>query len=187
MDETNGPGVESAGDIGQVIVMKTDGGPHSAEDWGRVTTDKIMELIVVEPTATPESLNDYHKFQASLLDAMTEKHGFVQRRERSLLADQGVSHLADPIDPADLANQALAEIVGLTSGTVLSSHFMRQEVQNEIYRTVGQHFSDNIHIERSWFAEGLPDDESARAYLNKLSLVSMPSAATVSLMNVSIF
>lgn len=160
----SGPGVDSSSEVGEVVVMATSGGPHSADHWGRVTADKIIALIEIEPTAPASAFDHRAKVAPLIVERISAKHGQVQRNERKLLEERGFARLAEDFDVGETASEVVEIVTSLMNETMFAAHFQQSSVQDYIYRVARQHFANSIHIERSWFADAEPSRPESIAY-----------------------
>lgn len=157
---------ETLAGVGQIAgFMITDGGPHPPEKWADATTQQIANLIVVEPSAPVQVSADKSEFVSELFKLLCAAHTQIQKRERDRLACNGGGHLATALDVRAASAVATRRVMDLAQTFPrFAEHFSKPETLAVIYAAVGQHFADNAHIERCWYADRNPDDPHAQAF-----------------------
>ena len=149
----------------KVGVMITNGGTHPPEKWAEQSADQIIDAIQLEPTyvAYEAALQGKNLLRDKVRDALVGLHGQVQSKERGYLqASSG--HLAEPLDPSDHIDEALAAVNAAIAGSMFASHYAKPDTQLYIKNVLASHFSSSMHIERSWHADKNPDDANAKAF-----------------------
>jgi hypothetical protein len=147
----DGIGVIGGGGIGAVRFIKSDGGPHAAATWGTVTTDTILDLIVIEQTgslATINALSLKQYLRERLQQMFTAHYHMLQQIERLAIIKLSPDEKIVPD-----VEQVYGDFQRLMAITPLASHFARDEVGKTIRRIIGQHSVDVIHIERRYHAD----------------------------------
>jgi hypothetical protein len=154
----------------RVGILKTDNGPHAAEDWAVATADRVLDMVQVDKdsprVAGLEAAK--RKFENAIIDILEKGHGAVHTVERAAIASSGADRLSAPLDAAAHVDDPFAAIVAASKGTPLEAHFAKPEIQSELKVLLAQHFATSMDIERSWHADRLlkadPSDEHAKAY-----------------------
>ncbi len=129
-----------------ISFIVTNGGPHPPEKWADVTARAIGDLIVIEPSAPTQAVIDKREFETALFKLLVELHQETQDTERELLRAGQQSLGIDPSASVD-------RVVALAGNTRFAEHFAKPEVRTFLFNVLGQHFSDSVHIERSWHAD----------------------------------
>lgn len=146
--------------------MISDGGPHSAEKWAHVGAQEIMKLVQIAPSAPKEAFKAYRELEERIYYTLLKAHGDMQDEERRYLSADS-ARLHEPA-MAERAAQTWAPVVASQANEdgagLFEAHFKRLDVQEHIYRVLGQHFADSIHIERCWHADRNPDNPHAQAF-----------------------
>lgn len=162
----------------QVSIMKTSGGPHSAEKWAMTTVGQIMQAVF--GIANAETVSQ-RKLEIAMLDALEHHHGVVQKHERDQIAKDGVNRLAHTLDPSNHVDDPIADLVtatkavgqvemadpdnpGQTKKVDVAAHFARADVQEQLKLLIGNHFATSMDIERSFHADRNADHPVAQAY-----------------------
>lgn len=137
----------------QVGILKTDGGPHSPEDWAVATADRIMDMIDVDQNSPRKAglLSAKRAFETKCIEILERAHGQVQDHEkRQLQGDE--NRLGAPVNSAEHVEQPFDAILKATEGSMLENHFRKQEIQDELKFLLWQHFNTAVDIERMWHA-----------------------------------
>lgn len=150
--------------------MVTNGGPHPADKWAEVTRDAILDLIVVDENSASEAAvaarDAKRMLSLTLFNILNRHHDAVQKHERSELRKKdGHKRLCVQYDPTAPAEAALSEVLNaLAAVPMFADHFAKPEVRETLFRIVGQHFADAMHIERSYHADRNPHTKEAREF-----------------------
>lgn len=148
-----GAGVSGGGSIGEVRFMVTNGGPHPASAWAQITTDSILELIQIELTNSPATLKAMaakDDVRPKMLAMFTSHYTLVQNLERFAVVKKTP---ADKLDPSSSITGVCSDLYRLLAATPFADHFARSSVRMILYRIVGQHTANVMHIERRYFAD----------------------------------
>lgn len=159
----------------QVGVLKTDGGPHSAEDWARVTASQIIDIAASAPTAL---IHEAREFETKLIALLTGFHDRVQKSERGALEKHGAARLATEISTDDHHADAVREVIDLAEGTSFENHFAKPAIRVYLARVLNDHFHTSMQIERSWHADRHPDNEHSKAFRAMFHGVSVVASNT---------
>lgn len=147
----------------QIGVMKTDNGPHSPEYWATVTAGQIIKIDGNDGSKVAAA----RKLENKIIDILENWHRKVQQGERSKIKTHGDKHIVTPLDATehlDGSAGAVEEIIAATKGTPFEDHFAETSVQEYVRNLLGQHFSTNMFIERSYHADRVPNSEHAREF-----------------------
>lgn len=164
----------------QIMMMKTNGGPHPAGKWAIVTAGQIMRSVFGVDNAEAAS---QRKLELAILDVFEKHHDKVQTHERGKITEHGIDRLTHPLEPAEHIDDTLADFMNacktvgpieaarladdpdVGSRTVdVAAHFAKPEVARQIKLIIGGHTSASMGIERSWHADRNADHPVARAY-----------------------
>ena len=140
----------------RVGIMITDGGPHSSEKWAKETAAQIVDCIVIEPDSLAfDALSDQKvAFEKELAVALEASHLEIEDRELTLLADDGMDRVAQPLEPnKEILDQACADVSKVAKGKLFERHFERPEVKKFVRSTISSHFATVKHIHRSWHVD----------------------------------
>lgn len=146
-------------------IMVTDGGPHPADRWAEITSNQIVDTLLVDanpndgsPAAVKARLAK-RTLRNDLFGILLRHHDDVQRTERDALskikkpAESGV-RVVLPIDPAPHMSTMDAVNV-VCAASQFADHLAKPEVQDTIRAILGQHTVDVIHLERRWHHDRL--------------------------------
>lgn len=146
----------------QVGIMKTDGGPHSAEKWAVVTAGQILQVA-----SDSESLQaiEGRRLELKIIDILVDHHTEVQTEERGKLAEHGCGRLGHELDcECHNLDDKVEQIANAAKGTAFEAHFAKPETKAYIRNVLGQHFATSMDIERSYHADANADDPLAQEY-----------------------
>src|SRR5690348_2966047 len=87
----------------QVGILKTDGGPHPAEKWARMTafmlSDKLIEVDENAADPRAQAIREARdELQQRLYKVLKVRHVTVQNGERAKLKEHGSDRLSHPLD-----------------------------------------------------------------------------------------
>jgi hypothetical protein len=144
--------------------MVTNGGPHPADKWAEVTTNTIVDTILVDgkpdddsPNATAMRLAK-RNLRNTLFDICLKHHSDVQQIERNdkpLTAVDAAAKAIAPLDTAPHLDQTMTAANAAFAATPFKDHFAKPEVQAVVKHILGQHTADVMHIERRWHHDRL--------------------------------
>ena len=146
-----------------VGILITNGGTHPPEKWAAITANDICNLIQIEDTAPASATIDKEELRVRLLRLLFDLHGNVQGAERDALA-YDIGRLSNKIDPTPHLEYAVSCVSDAAKGTLFEDHFKKPTTQVWLHNVIGQHFADEMHIERLHFADKNPDHEESVAY-----------------------
>lgn len=135
--------------MGAPQFMASEGGFHPPEKWGVVTTNEILDLIVIESRTDIGDLARAQKeaIRPQLESVLSRHHAAVMQAERGEI-QRNRKRVFDRLDPLTDAAMALVDVLNVLDGTMFGQHFRKQENANIVGRIIGQHFADSMHIER---------------------------------------
>lgn len=147
-------------------IMITNGGSHPPDKWAEVTTDSILDLIeIADDSTSPEAAEARaakRDLRQVLFNIFHAHHDKVQKDERGHLhnavktAKQAQNRAHGIHDPDHYCNGGtMIAIDQALAATPFAAHFAKQEVRDVIYRIVGQHTVNAMHIERRWHHDRL--------------------------------
>lgn len=134
----------------QPFILKTDGGPHTPQQWAMATA---MTLMPIDPSIVDSRLMAAQKLQVSIAESLVEHHSTVQESERAALAEKGDTRLTEDLGHQDAVDAAMSHIVAAAAGTQWESHVNDPAVQEGMRRVLHEHFATVQHIERSWYKD----------------------------------
>ena len=146
----------------QVRILKTDGGPHSAEAWALVTAEYIVD---VDPNADATVQVAARNLETKIINALIAHHKAVEDSENAKLAAGGDDHLATDIVHDNTVEGALADVLACVVGTPWEAKFADPEMQGKIKYVLNDHFTTNSGVHRDWFIVKNPDGANAQAIL----------------------
>jgi hypothetical protein len=104
-------------------VLVTDGGPHPAEDWARVTCE---DLVPLDGLATG-LMSSGMILRGRLIEVLSEHYQAVQDHERTGLRN-GPDRFATELEGVADFGRVFAEIQAAASGTPWEGHITGPEV-----------------------------------------------------------
>lgn len=144
--------------------MITNGGAHPADKWADLSVDEIVALLVdANPDAnTPEALaarQAKRDIRAALFPIFNDHHSRLQAHEQGNLSKHktiaaAMDH-AHALDPHPHIPSTLEKVNAVLAATPFSAYFARPDVQSHLYRVIGQHSADIMHIERRYHVDRL--------------------------------
>lgn len=146
--------------------MITDGGPHPSDKWAQLTSDTIVDTILVDSNPNDGSANAVgvrlakRELRNALFAILISHHTGVQEKERDktkTIKTAGVAalHALPPHDPTEHMQLTLAQVNTAFAATPFAAHFAKPEVQAVVAQIIGQHTVDVMHIERRWHHDRL--------------------------------
>ncbi len=163
----------------QVGVLKTDGGPHTAEQWAAVTSGRIVGLFAVIPGSknVVELQIAKDRLRVQIYEICLKFHEKVQHGERTVLAQgehERLRWMADPndhCDPEECVQRILSAVyevlekcdrIDLVSDAPelvwgLNKPPVKDEVINCVRHAVHCDMNTIINIERDWHALRHPE------------------------------
>ena len=143
--------VSAGAETGTVRTMATDNGTHPPEAWAEVTADTILDLIQIEPTGTPVTIRAMafkQELRPKLIARFAEHYRMLQLIERVAVVKKKPG---DPLEPE--VTSICNDFFRLMETTDFGPRFALPARQQVIYRIIGQHSADVMHIERQTFAD----------------------------------
>jgi hypothetical protein len=131
----------------QVMILKTDGGPHSPETWAVATANMLVPL---DENMQGARLLQAEKLKVAIAEAMVPHHSNIMTNERSKLTENGAAHYPSPFGSEEDVNAAVASIQAASAGTPWADHYQKPEVTEALKDVLHNHFSTAQDIERSW-------------------------------------
>lgn len=147
-----------------VGVMITNGGTHSPEKWAAMTAGQIIQI---GEQATGTAVAHARKMELKVLDILEDAHREVQEREKEALAQVGPQYLLQDIDPSRYVEKPVIKIIEASAGSPYERHFALEEVKIYLRNLLRQHFGTAMHVERSTFADQIPDNPLAKIYKSR--------------------
>lgn len=152
--------------------MITNGGPHSAADWGAKTAEQIVDIA---EHLFGERLSQAVKLQAAIIDILTAHHTTIQTGEIGKLAEHGWNRMGASLDPnhhLDLA-AAVQEVLAATKGTPWEEIFAHEDSITQLEFLLRKDFATAMDIERRWHRDRNPkpiDTQEAKPSLIERAL-----------------
>lgn len=155
----------------QVGVLKTDGGPHPAEKWARMTAWMLSNHLidVDENASSPRAVairEARDELNQRLYKVLKEHHAKVQNGERAKLKSVGAARLSAPLRQSEEARgAAVAEHVdvdALVDAVVAEAkvhpevfaHYSKDETKDAIRQQLLRDFASVMDVEHGWHADG---------------------------------
>lgn len=146
----------------QVGVLTTDGGPHPADKWARMTAWMLSNhLIEVDEKAASKRAQEIREardeLNQRLYKLLKEHHAKVQDGERAKIKELGSKRLAHPLNAAEHADvDALVDKVVKAADVhpEIRAHFGKDETKDAIRAQLHRDFGSVMDIERDWHANG---------------------------------
>lgn len=155
----------------QVGVLKTDGGPHPAEKWARMTAWMLSNHLidVDENASSPRAVairEARDELNQNLYKVLKEHHVNVQNGERAALKEQGPVRLSQPLRQSEEARDAAVaehvDVDALVDAVVAEAkvhpevfaHYSKDETKDAIKQQLSRDFASVMDVERGWHADG---------------------------------
>ena len=146
----------------QVGILKTDGGPHPADKWARMTALMLTNHLIDidDNSSSPQAIEAREardELNLKVYRILKLHHGHVQAIERSAIYVGGNERLsaAEGAEDHVCIDDVLTDIVAEASQyPVLAGHFAKPETQAAIRAQLERDFGSVVKIERDWHAEG---------------------------------
>jgi len=147
-----------------VGVMITNGGTHPPEKYAAMTAGQIIQI---GQNAAGAAAVIGRRMELKILDILEEAHSELQSIEKAAIAQFGSDVLTANIDPSVHVDKPLAAIIETAKNTPYEAHFALETTRDYLRRLLLQHFGTAMHIERKTFADTIPGDPKAQAYIEK--------------------
>lgn len=146
--------------------MVTDGGPHPSDKWAELTSNTIVDTILIDANPNDGSANAVgvrlakRELRNALFAILISHHTGVQEIERATnvtvktAADAG-KRVIEAHDPKPHLDTVLPQVNAAFAATPFAAHFAKPEVQAVVAQIIGQHTVDVMHIERRWHLDRL--------------------------------
>lgn len=143
-----------------VSFMVTNGGAHPADKWAEMTSNTIVDTLLVD--GQPDDTSDEataarmakRALRAKLFDIFNDHHDGVQKREKFECGKCKKPHeaAARAIAAIDVTpHMSITDKVFATfAATPFYAHFEKPEVRDTVKAIIAQHTANVIHIERRW-------------------------------------
>lgn len=135
-------GVSAAADVGEVRILATDHGVHPPEKWAELTTDTLLDGIIIDPDSSSleasQARAEKVRLRPKLLALFTDEYRRIQEIERERSTDFLKRYLLI----------AFANFSAALKDSIFSEHFSKSTVVTAVWRIIGQHIADIMHIER---------------------------------------
>lgn len=155
----------------QVGILTTDGGPHPADKWARMTAYMLANnLIEVDEKSATKEASEVREarddLQQKLYKVLKAPHDKVQTGERAKIAEHGTARLAHPLNEHEQAASeavaehvdvdALVEVIAAEANVhpKIFAHFSKEDTKIAVRSRLVRDFSTVMHIERSYHADG---------------------------------
>lgn len=143
-------------------LMVTNGGPHPADKWADTTTEAILDLIQIDDDSTsPQAAaarQVKRELRGTLFNIFMPHFDGVQSKERGDLKKAKVSKVQERYSDevkAHFEGGIMAQVEQALAATPFAGHFAKAEVHDVLFRIVGQHTANALHIERQWHEAAL--------------------------------
>lgn len=169
----------------QVGVLKTDGGPHPAEKWARMTAWMLSNHLidVDENAASPRAVairEARDVLNQKLYALLKDHHAEVQGGERGKIKEVGSERLSHPLRQSEEARDAAVsehvDVDALVDAVVqeakvhpeVFAHYAKDETRDAIKQQLHRDFASVMDVERGWHADGyvVGDDGVTRQNLD---------------------
>lgn len=131
----------------QLGILATDNGKHSVEKWAAHTASHIIQIA---SSAAGVAAIEARKLELKVIDVLEGHHQEVMAHEQAKLKEIGVARHAQPYDPEEFANTALAGFIAAAKGTRFEEHFANPETVLHVSKVLHEHFAASMDIERQW-------------------------------------
>jgi hypothetical protein len=152
-------------------VLVTEGGPHPAEDWARITCE---DLVPLDGLATG-LLASGMILRGRIIEILTQHYADQQEDERNKLRDNPAQYDAELAEISDFGH-VFAELQAAASGTPWEGHITGTEVIDAIRTVLGDHVRHMRHVERLCRADAHPTEPLGQAYRARHGLPPSPTA-----------
>lgn len=169
----------------QVGILKTDGGPHPAEKWARMTAWMLSNHLinVDENASSPRAVairEARDELNGRLYKVLKEHHGAVQTGERAKLKEHGSERLSLGLRNSEEARDAAVaehvDVDAVVDAVVAESklhpelfaHYNKDETRDAIRAQLHRDFASVMDVEHGWHADGflIGDDGVTRQNLD---------------------
>jgi len=130
----------------KVGILKTDGGPHSAEDWAMATAGMLLPM----DNLSGGKLLQAQRLQIAVAEALVPHHATVQNAEREHLLANGANHYDVALGAGQDVDAAMTAVQAAGAGTPWEEHLKDPKVVAAMREVIHNHFMTAQHIERSW-------------------------------------
>lgn len=155
----------------QVGVLTTDGGPHPAEKWARMTAWMLSNHLidVDEKSSSPRAIamrEARDELNVRLYKVLKAHHVKVQAGERDKLKADGSARLAKPLAQTEKTRDAAVaehvDVDAVVDAVVAESkvhpdvfaHYSKDETKDAIRQQLLRDFTSVMDVERGWHADG---------------------------------
>jgi len=157
----------------KVGFLITNGGPHPADKWAEITAETILDMLVDanpddDTPAAAAARKAKRDLRPKLFDVLNSHHEGVQKVERSTLASkanmtmaEAAVHAVTNLDPEPHKPGVMDDVNKVLAQTPWADHFAKPEVQEHLWKIIGQHTVDVMHIERRWHHDRLSAAQGA--------------------------
>lgn len=156
-------------------VLVTEGGPHPAEDWARVTCEDLIPLDGLAATLISSGMI----LRGRLIEVLADHYKAAQEAERGELRHHADRFIEPLEDVADFA-RVFAEIQAAASGTAWEGHITGPDVIDAIKQVVTDHARHLRHVERLCHADQHPSEPFGQAYREAHGLPPSPQPPELS-------
>jgi hypothetical protein len=154
----------------QVRLMMTDGGPHPPETLAWSTAQRVVDDFA--EAASEAAYKEVVAFREVVEKVLAAHHRMVQDAERSALRTEGSERLASPVDTDPWIDDMIDDIMaaakekadGKAKWPTLTQYFARPQTRQYLEDILHMELHQTMHIERSWHADGHPDDPHSKAF-----------------------
>lgn len=130
------------------IILSSNNGPHSAEQWANATAQQIIE--------GDDSL------RGPVAQALQPIYQAMMDYERAALAKDTGNILSEVWSA--IKEDAVQAVYRVVMASQWSAHFAQSVVQAAIADIIGIHLRTITYIERSWHADSHPDHPAVRQF-----------------------
>ena len=148
----------------QLGILATNGGPHPAEKWARMTAWMVVNQLIDidEKSATAKAVEMREvrdELQNKVYRVLKSGHAKVQDGERGKIKELGSARLAQPIHDAIGEHVDIDAIVAtVIEETKLHpdvfAHYSKDETKDALRAQLVRDFASVMDIERDWHANG---------------------------------
>jgi hypothetical protein len=130
-------------------VLVTDGGPHPAADWARVTCEDLVPLDGIPPEHQSQGII----LRGRLLEVLAEHYENIQLAEQQALRDDEAGCFAAELEGHPDFGHLFSEIQSAALYTPWQGHITGNEVIEAIRTVITAHVRHIRHVERLCHAD----------------------------------
>lgn len=145
---------ESAGQVGNVMLLITNGGPHPPDKWAYAAAVFTADLVQFDEKSNSNAAAQARRgkpvFVDSISSALEPMFLTAMTDEQDRIDNNQVTHRTDPFAVDGYLNGAVNAVVTASHGSPFTSHFAKQATQDVVRNILKQVFIDAANSQRSW-------------------------------------